>query len=240
MNRSTSRPSSSRKYSAIVSPVSATRRRAPGGSFIWPNTMASFEMTPESFISWYRSLPSRVRSPTPANTEIPPCSMAMLWISSCISTVLPTPAPPNRPILPPFVYGASRSTTLMPVSSISVEADRCSKSGAGRWIGYTFSRDGGSRPSIGSPSTLNTRPRVSGPTATEIGPPVSTASMPRTRPSVDAMAMHRTRLSPRWVATSTVRLTSRPPSPLLSILIAFRISGRWPRSNSMSTTGPMT
>ena len=26
----------SRKYSAIVSPERATRRRAPGGSFIWP------------------------------------------------------------------------------------------------------------------------------------------------------------------------------------------------------------
>ena len=25
-----------------------------------------------------------------------------VWISSWISTVLPTPAPPNRPILPPF------------------------------------------------------------------------------------------------------------------------------------------
>ena len=38
MNRSTSRPSS-RKYSAKVRPVSATRRRAPGGSFIWPNAI---------------------------------------------------------------------------------------------------------------------------------------------------------------------------------------------------------
>src|SRR5476649_298887 len=33
---STSRPSS-RKFSAMVRPVSATRRRLPGGSFIWPN-----------------------------------------------------------------------------------------------------------------------------------------------------------------------------------------------------------
>ena len=41
MNISTSLPSS-RKYSAIVRPVSATRRRLPGGSFIWPNTSATF------------------------------------------------------------------------------------------------------------------------------------------------------------------------------------------------------
>jgi hypothetical protein len=33
---STSWLSWSRKYSATVSPVSATRARAPGGSFIWP------------------------------------------------------------------------------------------------------------------------------------------------------------------------------------------------------------
>ena len=36
MNSSTSWPSTSRKYSAIVRPDSATRMRAPGGSFIWP------------------------------------------------------------------------------------------------------------------------------------------------------------------------------------------------------------
>ena len=63
MNSSTSRPLpdsvfSSRKYSAIVRPVSATRRRLPGGSFIWPYTIATFEfdrsllsMTPDSIIS---------------------------------------------------------------------------------------------------------------------------------------------------------------------------------------------
>ncbi|MND09020.1 hypothetical protein D3C83_320450 [compost metagenome] len=53
-----SRPSS-RKYSAMVRPVSATRRRLPGGSFIWPYTIATLElvrsflsMTPDSIISW--------------------------------------------------------------------------------------------------------------------------------------------------------------------------------------------
>src|SRR5690606_26107436 len=40
---STSWPSSSRKYSAIVRPDRATRARAPGGSFIWPNTSATFD-----------------------------------------------------------------------------------------------------------------------------------------------------------------------------------------------------
>lgn len=32
-------------------------------------------------------------------------------MSSIINTVFPTPAPPNRPIFPPFWYGASKSTT---------------------------------------------------------------------------------------------------------------------------------
>ncbi len=101
MNSSTSWPCSSRKYSAIVTPVRPTRRRAPGGSFIWPNTIVDLASTPDSVISRYRSLPSRVRSPTPANTEKPPCSVAMFRINSWMSTVLPTPAPPTRPILPP-------------------------------------------------------------------------------------------------------------------------------------------
>src|SRR5207302_3615847 len=46
-----SRPCSSRKYSAMVRPVSATRRRAPGGSFIWPKTIDILSMTPDSLIS---------------------------------------------------------------------------------------------------------------------------------------------------------------------------------------------
>ena len=59
-------------------------------------------------------MPSRVRSPTPANTETPLWAFATLWISSMIVTVLPTPAPPKRPTLPPLMYGAIRSMTLMP------------------------------------------------------------------------------------------------------------------------------
>ena len=40
------------------------------------------------------------------------------------------PAPPNKPILPPFAYGAIRSTTLMPVSRISADVS-CSSYGGG-------------------------------------------------------------------------------------------------------------
>src|SRR5207247_4704715 len=61
--------SSSRKYSAIVRPVRPTRRRAPGGSFIWPKTIDILSMTPDSLISPRSCVPSRERSPTPQKTE---------------------------------------------------------------------------------------------------------------------------------------------------------------------------
>ncbi len=129
MNSSTSWFWTSRKYSAMVNADSATRIRVPGGSSIWPNTSAVSLMTPDSVISVKRSLPSRVRSPTPANTEVPPKFLATRVIISWISTVLPTPAPPNRPILPPCTYGVSRSITLMPVTSCSVLPSSWSKGG---------------------------------------------------------------------------------------------------------------
>ncbi len=93
-------------------------------------------MTPDSVISVMRSLPSRVRSPTPAKTDVPPKLRATRVIISWMSTVLPTPAPPNRPILPPLTYGASRSMTLMPVSSISVFGSRSANAGGLRWIAH--------------------------------------------------------------------------------------------------------
>ena len=69
MKSSTSLFSLSRKYSAIVSPVSATRILTPGASFICPNTRAVLSMTPLSFISRHKSFPSRERSPTPVKME---------------------------------------------------------------------------------------------------------------------------------------------------------------------------
>ena len=209
MNNKTSFPPRSRKSSAIVSPVRPTLIRAPGGSFICPKTMAVLSITPDSLISVYRSFPSRVRSPTPVNTEYPPCSVAIFRISSWISTVFPTPAPPNRPIFPPFWYGHRRSTTLIPVSRTSVSVDCSENSGAFLWIGKRSAPSGAGLLSIGSPSTLKIRPKVASPTGTEIGPPVACASIPRTNPSVGPIAIHLTVSSPRCCATST---TNFPPS----------------------------
>ena len=136
MKSSTSPPSPwSRKYSAIVRPSARRAGARPGGSFIWPKTSAVSASTPDSVISSQRSLPSRVRSPTPANTELPWCSRATLRISSWIRTVLPRPAPPNRPTLPPRTNGATRSITLMPVSKISIVGCSSSNDGGSRWIG---------------------------------------------------------------------------------------------------------
>ena len=59
----------------------------------------------------------------------------MRAISSVRITVLPSPAPPNRPALPPRTNGVSRSITLMPVSNISVLVDRSVTSGESRWMG---------------------------------------------------------------------------------------------------------
>ena len=54
----------------------------------------------------------------------------MRAISSVRITVLPSPAPPNSPALPPRTKGVKRSITLMPVSKISVLVDRSVTGGA--------------------------------------------------------------------------------------------------------------
>jgi hypothetical protein len=55
----------------------------------------------------------------------------MLLISSIMFTVLPTPAPPNRPTLPPLANGQIKSITLMPVGSSSTDGESSSNLGAG-------------------------------------------------------------------------------------------------------------
>ena len=137
----------------------------------------------------------------------------MLLISSSMFTVLPTPAPPNRPILPPFANGQIRSMTLMPVSSSSTDGDSSSNFGAGWWIARRSSDWIGPRSSIGRPSTSMTRPSTPAPTGTEIPAPVLRTFMPRCRPSAEPIAIVRTMPSPSCCSTSKVR-------PLLDQLAA--------------------
>mmetsp|Transcript_29261 Transcript_29261/g.93797 ORF Transcript_29261/g.93797 Transcript_29261/m.93797 type:complete len:206 (-) Transcript_29261:160-777(-) len=162
--------------------------------------------------------------------------MAMLLMSSMMTTVLPTPAPPKRPILPPLAYGARRSTTLMPVTRISADLPCSVKVGALAWIGANLSVGTGPRSSTGSPMMFMIRPRAAGPTGTMIGLPVSSHSWPRTRPSVASMAMVRTVFSPRCCATSSTR---RGSSLATFTSRALRMGGSSP-SNCTSTTAPMT
>ena len=234
MNKSTSWCSLSRKYSAIVSPVSATLILAPGGSFIWPKTSAVLLITPDSFISFQRSLPSLERSPTPVKMEYPPCWVATLVISSWIRTVLPTPAPPKRPILPPFWYGVSRSITLIPVSRISTSWLCSSKPGALRWIDQCSSLSRLSKSSMVSPTTLKSLPSVFSPIGTFIESPVAATCMSLYKPSEAASIMQRTVLFPICWATSITAFL-----PLFSTSRASLILGRF-SVNFTSTTGPIT
>ena len=131
--------------------------------------MMVFSMTPASSISPQSCVPSRERSPTPAKALTPECSSAIVWIISMMMTVLPTPAPPKTPVLPPRVKGAIRSMTFSPVSKTSVCVDWSTNSGAGRWMGYVVSGTTVSPGSIAWPSTLKIRPNVALPTGTVIG-----------------------------------------------------------------------
>ena len=152
-----------------------------------------------------------------------------------MSTVLPTPAPPNRPILPPLAYGASRSMTLMPVSKISTTGFWSAKLGGSRWMDQRVGVSGCSPPSTARPVTLKSRPSVALPTGTVMAPPVGVTSMSRQRPSPGESRMQRTVLPPTCCATSIVhtapsRVTSR----------ASLMYGRFSSGNSTSTTGPRT
>ena len=158
--------------------------------------------------------------------------MAILRISSIMLTVLPTPAPPNKPTLPPLAKGQTRSITLMPVSSNSVDAANSSKAGALRWIDIVFSAPMGPISSIGRPSTSMMRPRVLRPTGTLICSPVLVTIMPRRNPSEDPSAIVRTIPSPSCCCTSSV--SSVPSSTNASY--TFGIDSR---GNSTSTTAPI-
>ena len=99
--------------------------------------------------------------------------------------------------MPPFTYGVIRSTTLIPVSNISVLASSWSYGGDARWIGHlTVMSRSASETSSGMPRVLNTWPLVTSPTGTVMADPVSTTGAPRTTPSVGCSEMARTMLSP--------------------------------------------
>ena len=238
-NSSTSWFWTSRKYSAIVNAERATRSRTPGGSSIWPKTRAAFSNTPDSIISRRRSVPSRVRSPTPANTDTPPCWEATRLIISVISTVLPTPAPPNRPILPPATYGVSRSMTLMPVSNMRADGSRASNDGASRWISQRSmsAKPSGSSSSGITPGVPHVPEHLLADGHGDALPGVAHAT---------CRGSGRRSASCRSPAPGPRRAAGRPrpapgsssPATTMSNSSALLSSGRAPRGNSTSMTGP--
>ena len=76
-----------------------------------------------------------------------------------ISTVLPTPAPPNSPILKPFSNGAKKSITLMPVHSGSLSTLTSFRVTVGLLTETFFSLSNGS-PSITFPYESNILPNI--------------------------------------------------------------------------------
>ncbi|KKU79367.1 MAG: hypothetical protein UY06_C0024G0003 [Candidatus Amesbacteria bacterium GW2011_GWA2_47_70] len=119
IKNSTSFFDSSRKCSAMVTPASPVKYLTAAFSPIGPKTNDTAGKMPLTFSSSCNSWPSLVRSPTPANTDtllsfLP--RVTTLCRISVKSKVLPTPAPPNSPILPPRTSGENKSMALIPVS----------------------------------------------------------------------------------------------------------------------------
>ena len=120
----------------MVRPVSATRRRAPGGSFIWPKTIAVLSMTPDSL-----HLLVEVVAFAGALAHAGEDREAAVLVGDVADQLhdqdrlAHAGAAEEADLAAPGI-GAIRSTTLMPVSRISVAGSHCSSTaGAGRWIG---------------------------------------------------------------------------------------------------------
>ncbi len=152
-----------------------------------------------------------------------------------MKTVFPTPAPPNRPIFPPRLYGAHPSTTLMPVSKMDREVSKSTYAGDGRWIGNLRSVFTGPLVSTGSPRTLKILPKVHRPTGTVIEPGSICTGWPRYIPSVPCMATHRSVLSPNRCCTSHVTSPAFAAWETEPNLVASRVES----DLVTSTTGPI-
>jgi hypothetical protein len=98
----------------MVRPDSATRARAPGGSFIWPNTSAPSNLRRSAVAvgvlgdnagvdQFVIEVVAFAGALTHAGEHrVTAVALGDVVDQFLMSTVLPTPAPPNRPILPPL------------------------------------------------------------------------------------------------------------------------------------------
>src|ERR1035437_3659103 len=157
----------------------------------------------------------------------------MLWIISVSSTVLPTPAPPNKPALPPRSSGTSTSMALMPVSKTPDLVERSDNGGGVRWTVRHCTSVGAGWRSMAWPNTSNIREIIVLPTGACRGAPVSSTSIPRANPCVGVKAMPRTLDASSCVITSTTIFRSAPARS------TEKIRGKQ-RSKRTSTTLPRT
>ena len=109
-----------------------------------------------------------------------------------LNPVLPTPAPPKSPALPPRSSGTRTSMTLMPVSKTSDLVERRASDGGARCTEGHWTSDNAASRSMVLPNTSNIRERTALPTGAFNGPPVFSTAIPRARPCVGVNAIPRT------------------------------------------------
>jgi hypothetical protein len=209
MKSSTSRPSS-RKYSAMVTPVRPTRRRAPGGSFIWPKTITVLSMTPDS-----RHLAHQVVALAAALAHAGEDRVAAVELGHVVDQLLDDHRLAHA--------GAAEDAGLAAAGERGDQVDHLDAGledlslrallGKGRRRAVDrvpgFLHRFTLALSMGSPTTLNRRPNVAGPTGTGSAAD-GDRLMPRRTPSVLPMETVRTTLLP--ICCSTSRVSSAPSS----------------------------
>ncbi len=194
-------------------------------------------MTPDSVISWMRSLPSRLRSPTPGEHRHAGVLLGDVADQLLDDDRLADAGAAEDADLAALLERADQVDDLeagledLDLGRLLVERRRL-RGGSG----MRSSASTGPLPSIGWPSTSNTRPSVGSPTGhADRATGVARRRIPRARPSVVVMATVRTQLLPRccW--------TSQDERVLALALDLDRVVDRrqLPGGNSMSTTGPV-
>ena len=176
-NSSVSAPVVSRKYSAIVRADRATRRRAPGGSFIWPNTMHVWSMTlrPVSPIFGFLHFQPQVGAFAGPLADAGEHRVTAVRPGDAGDQLgeddrLAEAGPAEQAGLAAADERREQVDDLdAGFEQLGLGRQVGEAAAASRWIGQRSSASTGPRPSTGSPSRLNTRPSVALPTGTVTG-----------------------------------------------------------------------
>ena len=232
----------SRKCSATVRPVRPTRARAPGGSFIWPNTSAHFEPSPPPSVvdAGFDELVIEVVAFAGALADAGEHRITAVRLRDVVDQFL------NQHGLADA--GAAEQADL---AALGIRREQIDDLDAGDenfslgrllGIGRRFLMDGavafgftGPASSTGSPMTFMMRPSVPTPTGTMIG----AAGVDDFLAADQTFGgVHRDGAHGRS-HRDAARLRAPGGCRRSWSRCAFRIAGRWP-SNCTSTTAPMT